>query len=157
MQQVSMHKQILGLLQQKADILLEIEQVTGAMLLEHGEMLIGLAQKRQNLFAQLRQPDAELRELCAQDENVQQILNHARLPETVQEQQLYDASQQVCAVANRLMEEQPNLHKYLENERETLRTKLQKLNAGSQSVAGHYRKVIMTGLQEQPKKFSKNF
>lgn len=153
----SLFEQAIQYVNQKRELFQELETISEKMLLMEVEELIESVETRGDLLNQIAQQDAELKTLCVQNDAIRQMLNNTRLPQTEQEEELYNSSMQVKAAASRIMESEKTIEEYMQYKRNELKTKIEQLNTSSQSTAKYYHKVIAGGITENSKNFSRNF
>lgn len=152
------HRQeLLTRLQQKREWFLQIEEIVDNMLLMDVEELEAAVKQRGNLLEQIAQQDEVIREICQHDTQAREMLNHTRLPNDEEERQLYDASLNVKAVANQIIQAEPEVERYMKKKQQELLDKIQNLNISGQASARRYRQIISASLGGEPKNFSRNF
>ncbi len=142
---------------EKKQLFAEVEAISEQMLLMEVDELIESVSKRGNLLERVSQQDEMLKALCRQDAAIKEMLNNSRLPQSPEEQQLYQLTMEVKAIANRLMQGEKTIAEYMQYKRSELRDKIEKLNASSQSTAKRYHQVIAAGIGADSKNFSRNF
>lgn len=150
-------KEILNRLEQKNGYLMEIEQISEKMLQMEVEELEQAMEKRAELLQKVAEEDGCLREMCAVDQRVRDLLNHKELPQNKEEQQLYDGSLKVKATANRIYQGEATLKQYMESKKSQILDKIQQLNKRGGGAIRGYSQVLSTGNQNESKNFSKNF
>lgn len=150
-------KEILDRLEEKNRYLMEIEKISEKMLQMEVEELEQAMEKRAELLEKVGKEDVCLREMCATDQRARDLLNHNQLPQTEDEQKLYDGSLKVKATANRIYQGEATLKQYMEHKKSQILDKIQELNKRGAGAIRGYSQVLSTGSKTESKNFSKNF
>lgn len=141
--------EILSLLSRKKELLVVFETVTSGMLYEdRTEELEASIDQRQDILDKLMVMDRQIRQICAGDAALLQVLNHqcdrgGLRPEL---EELYDASLAVKAVANRIQSSDAAVVEHMELARESLKEKIEEINSGGYAVASKYYRAAQTGV-----------
>lgn len=150
-------EQAIQSINQKKQLFQEVETICEKMLVMEVEDLIASVEKRAVLLEQIAQQDAELKVLCTQENAIKEMLNNTRLPNTEEEEQLYQSSMKVKAIASRILEGEKTIEEYMQYKTNELKNKIEQLNGSSQSTAKRYHQVIAGGIVSDSKNFSRNF
>lgn len=149
-------EKILELLTQKKQIFLNIEEISEKMLLMDVDELIDAVEKRQMLLEQIQKIDQEIRGYCDRQPEIRPFLNHTQLAQTEKQKIFYNISLEIKATANRIMQGEKEIEKYMLVKKQQVKEKIEELNQTGQVVAKRYRQVL-SGSMRQNKNFLRKF
>ncbi|NLV86904.1 MAG: hypothetical protein GX025_06775 [Clostridiales bacterium] len=144
--------EILELLTKKKDLFFEIEDLTEKMKYAPVEELSDIFEARGKVLSLVGEIDNEIRELSYEDKALKSLLNNSSSPEGLSGMaaDIYKASLSVKAVANRVLNSEPELMSRIEDEKQKILSRIEEMNSSSHSVAGSYMKSVQTGITQTP-------
>ena len=138
------------LLNEKKRLFLEVENTTGQMVTAPFEQLAELLETRGGFLEQAKTVGEEISAIAAGDEVLKGVIrgdcDMTKLDGGLAE--IYEAALAVRAVVNRIMKNEGTVILRLESEKEALRSKIEAINASSNSVAESYERSVATGLTQ---------
>ncbi len=151
------YQHILNLLQQKKDILLNLEKITEPMGLFSVDELSNCIEQRTSLLSQMGLIDKDVKRFCENDDLLRQTLNHTCIRGDLSEELtlLYDVSLNIKAIIMRLKNNDENIKQHLEFEKSRILDRIENLNKSGPVVAKQYNKSMQTALKK-PASFKKS-
>lgn len=145
---------LLGLLEEKRKIFVEIEKITEPMLYVQVEVLEECMKNRESLLAEVREIDQKIDYRIDGQEAMKQALKHncERQQLSAGLAALYDASLQVKAVVNRIIQNESGIRLHLEAEKDRIRGELEKMSQSSSSVASQYYSTVQRATSHEIEK-----
>lgn len=141
------------LLSQQKEKLRELEEVTDAMAGASADEITAAMEKREEIFKPLIEINEELKKAANGDGNLKRALgNEGNRSEVAPPyDEIYDASMESRAIANRIIRNEGMVRGTIEAEAERLKKQIEELNSAGGSVADRYQKSVQLGLNRQIK------
>ncbi len=141
---------ILALLAQKRDLFLEFERVSNGLCTQAVDELQQGMEQRGALLRQVCGLDEQLRGLCGGDTALRDAVDNrcgrGDLPPDLA--RVFDASMEVKAVVNRILNGEEATRRHLEQQREQILQKIEAMNSSASAVAEKYRRSVQTGMPQ---------
>ena len=143
--------ELLLLLQKKEELFLQFEAVTNIMLDCPVEELEQHMDTRNKLQGQIEALDEQMKGCCSADAQMKDCLklNCQREQLTEQQQQVFDASQKIFAVVNRIQTLHPVVEQRMREELRVLEGKIKEINRSVGAIAAKYQ-TAGSGYSMQP-------
>ncbi len=139
------------LLSQQKEKLRELEEVTDAMAGATADEITAAMEKREEIFKPLTEINEELKRAAKKDGQLRQALNNEgnRSEVGAPYDEIYDASMESRAIANRIIRNEGVARGAIEAQTERLRKQIEELNSAGGSVADKYQKSLQMGINRQ--------
>ena len=143
-------EEIRALLEEKKNVLSEIERVSDEMKYAKAEELIELFAQRGELLESAKAFGEKIDALAIGNEPLMAALKNSCEPAALSAElaEIFDESLRAKAVANRILHEEEGIKEHIQSERDELLVKIENLNSGGASVAGSYRRSVKTGVMQ---------
>ena len=143
-------EEIRALLEEKKNVLSEIERVSDEMKYAKAEELIELFAQRGELLESAKAFGEKIDALAIGNEPLTAALKNSCEPTSLSAGlgEIYDVSLRIKAIANRVLREEEGVKEHIQLERDSLLQKIEDLNSGSASVAGSYLRSVQTGVPQ---------
>ena len=138
------------LLYKKQELFIAAEIITNDINEAPIEQITNLLEKRGEVLEQVNLIDNQIKAIVADDEVLRGVLNCTCEMSTLQGElkELFEESLRAKAIVNRIIKNEDTIRLRIENERDSLLTKIETINSSSNSIAESYKRSVKTGFSQ---------